>query len=154
MENVDVHKNGKINYSEFIAATISIQEFLTEEKLWMIFRHFDVDDTDYISRENIVEAMKKMGKELTEQEVDEALNLHDITKNQKISFEEFRHMFFPKESFGDATKLEHKDIEAIQKKIEAEQDDDIDDLHDHFLGKEDEFGYKDASMSNLDERKS
>ena len=66
MENVDVHKNGKINYSEFIAATISIQQFLTEEKLWMIFRHFDVDDTEYISRENIVEAMQKMGKELTE----------------------------------------------------------------------------------------
>ena len=35
MENVDIHKNGKINYSEFLAATISLQDHLTEEKLWM-----------------------------------------------------------------------------------------------------------------------
>ena len=120
MENVDVHKNGKINYSEFIAATISIQEFLTEEKLWMIFRHFDVDDTEYISRDNIVEAMKKMGKELTEKEVDEALALHDVTKDKRITFDEFRHMFFPKEAWEKAPKIGHQEIMRIGKKIEDE----------------------------------
>ena len=92
---MDVNKNGKINYSEFIAATISIQEFLTEEKLWMIFRHFDIDDTDYISRENIVDAMRKMGKNLSDEEVDSALEAHDVVHDGKISFAEFRHMFFP-----------------------------------------------------------
>jgi len=35
---------------------------MTEEKMWMIFKHFDVDDTDYISPENIKEAMKQLGK--------------------------------------------------------------------------------------------
>ncbi len=100
LKNVDVHRNGKINYSEFLAATISIQEFLTEEKLWMIFRHFDIDDTDFISRDNIVEAMRRMGKRLTEEEVDESLKVHDICQDGKISFAEFRHMFFPNEDFS------------------------------------------------------
>ena len=100
LDNIDMHKNGKINYSEFLAATISILEFLTEEKLWMIFRHFDIDDTEYISRENIVEAMQRLGKTLTNEEVDASLKMHDIKQDGKISFEEFRHMFFPDESFS------------------------------------------------------
>jgi calcium-dependent protein kinase len=65
IEEVDEHGNGKINYSEFLAATISVKQFMTEEKLWMMFKHFDVDDTDYISKENIKEAMHKLGKTIT-----------------------------------------------------------------------------------------
>jgi calcium-dependent protein kinase len=53
MKEVDHHGNGKINYSEFLAATVSVKDFMTEEKLWMIFKHFDIDDTNYISRTNI-----------------------------------------------------------------------------------------------------
>ena len=30
--------------------------------MWMMFKHFDVDDTDYISKDNITEAMAKLGK--------------------------------------------------------------------------------------------
>jgi len=51
---------------------------MTEEKLWMIFKHFDVDDTNFISRENIVKAMEKLGKEITEDEINEAIEKHDI----------------------------------------------------------------------------
>ena len=50
IKEIDDHGNGKINYSEFLAATISTKRFMTEEKLWMIFKHFDVDDTDFISK--------------------------------------------------------------------------------------------------------
>ena len=53
VEEMDVHGNGKINYSEFIAATINVKKFMTDERLMEIFKHFDVDDTSYISRENI-----------------------------------------------------------------------------------------------------
>ena len=66
----------------------------------MIFRHFDIDDTEYISRDNIVDAMRRMGKNLTEEEVDESLKLHDVKKDGQISFEEFRHMFFPDDNFS------------------------------------------------------
>ena len=65
MKEVDHHGNGKINYSEFLAATISVKDFITEEKLWMIFKHFDVDDTNYISKDNIEQAMQKLGKQIS-----------------------------------------------------------------------------------------
>ena len=66
---------------------------MTEEKLWMIFKHFDVDDTNFISRENIVKAMEKLGKEITEDEINEAIQKHDIQQDGQISFEEFKIMF-------------------------------------------------------------
>ena len=50
---IDDNGNGKINYSEFLAATVSLKQFMTEEKLWMMFKHFDVDDNNYISKDCI-----------------------------------------------------------------------------------------------------
>ena len=38
IEEVDYKGNKKINYSEFLAATISVKRFLTEEKLQAIFK--------------------------------------------------------------------------------------------------------------------
>jgi calcium-dependent protein kinase len=59
---------------------------MTEEKLWMIFKRFDTDDTDFISKENLREAMEKLDKKMTSQEVDELLEQHDLAKDGKISF--------------------------------------------------------------------
>ena len=61
IKEVDHHQNGKINYTEFLAATVEIKQFMTEEKLWMMFKHFDVDETNFISKQNIQDVMTKMG---------------------------------------------------------------------------------------------
>ena len=50
IREIDYVGNGKINYTEFLSATLSIQETLTEELLWRLFKKFDVDDTGYISQ--------------------------------------------------------------------------------------------------------
>ena len=34
---VDYHGNGKINYSEFLSATIDVRSFMTEQKMQAIF---------------------------------------------------------------------------------------------------------------------
>ena len=45
-----------------------------------------------ITADNIVEAMRKWGKDVTEEEVQELIRKHDLHKNGIISFEEFRFM--------------------------------------------------------------
>jgi len=65
INNIDDNGNGMINYSEFLAATISIKKFMTEEKLWMMFKHFDTDDSNFISHASIGNAMSKLGKSVT-----------------------------------------------------------------------------------------
>lgn len=46
---MDYFGNGKINYSEFLAATLSAKDTLNDEMLWRLFKTFDVDDTGSIS---------------------------------------------------------------------------------------------------------
>jgi len=58
-----------INYSEFIAATVSINKFMSEDRLRAIFSQFDTNNNGYITEENIYLAMEKMGQNITEEEV-------------------------------------------------------------------------------------
>jgi calcium-dependent protein kinase len=51
--SIDYAGNGKINYSEFLAATISIKSVLNNEMLWGLFKHFDTDNTNIITPNNI-----------------------------------------------------------------------------------------------------
>jgi len=93
MERVDYMGNGKINYSEFLAATISIKSVLTYDKMWALFKHFDTDDSGFITPENIREAFGKVGKNLSDKDINDILENHDIENNGMISFEEFKQMF-------------------------------------------------------------
>lgn len=64
MKHVDQNGNGAINYSEFLAATISLDTVLTEEKLRVLFKHFDVDNKEYITAENVQEVSEANGRKL------------------------------------------------------------------------------------------
>ena len=79
IKEVDHQGNGKINYTEFLSATVEVHRFLTEERLWMMFKHFDVDDSGYISRANVKKVMTKQNRVLADEEVAAALEEHDIT---------------------------------------------------------------------------
>ena len=39
-EGLDFHKDGQVNYSEFLAAMVSSYNFQKEEKLWSVFNLF------------------------------------------------------------------------------------------------------------------
>lgn len=82
IREIDYIGNGKINYTEFLAATLQIRDSLTEEMLWRLFKKFDVDDTGFISKENLMEAFKRLGRaKLTLTDVSEMIYAHDIAKD-------------------------------------------------------------------------
>ena len=62
---MDYHGNNKINYSEFLAATIDVKTFLSESRLRAVFNQFDTDSSGKITVENIVLAMQKLGQNLS-----------------------------------------------------------------------------------------
>ena len=117
---VDHHGNGKINYTEFLSATVEVKRFMTEEKLWMMFKHFDVDDTGFISKDNINKAMSKMGKEVSEEEVEAMMATHDLKKDGQLSFEEFKYMFLHEPDQEDECENEKSEDEGgLQAMVEA-----------------------------------
>ena len=42
-----------INYSEFLAATIDSKKFLTEERLWNLFKYLDVSNNNYLEEDDL-----------------------------------------------------------------------------------------------------
>jgi len=77
---IDYVGNGKINYTEFLAATLTIT--LTDTLLLRLFKKFDVDDTGYISKENLIDAFRRLGhNNISMEEVTEMISKHDIAKD-------------------------------------------------------------------------
>jgi len=62
---------------------------------WRLFKKFDVDDTNFISKENLMAAFKRLGRvDISLADVTVMINVHDImSKDGMISFEEFKRIF-------------------------------------------------------------
>ena len=72
-ERVDFNHDGEINYTEFLAATISVQNVLTNEKLYALFKHFDIDDSEFITPANIREAFAINGRDISDAQLKDIL---------------------------------------------------------------------------------
>jgi Ca2+-binding EF-hand superfamily protein len=89
VKELDFADNKKINYSEFIAATINAADFLTHDRLEAIFKSFDIDNTGEITAQNLKDAFSKFGKEVSDDEIDTIMKAHDLDGGKTISLEEF-----------------------------------------------------------------
>jgi len=67
---VDYFGNKKINYTEFLVATLDVKQFMDDQKLQAVFSQFDTDSSGKITTENIITAMNKIGHDITQKELD------------------------------------------------------------------------------------
>ena len=91
---IDYQDNQMINYSEFLAATIDVEAFVSEPRLKLVFNSFDTDQSGKITADNIVFAMEKLGKQLQREEVQEIIAKHDKTGDCMLNFAEYKAIFF------------------------------------------------------------
>ena len=84
--SVDLNKDGSINYTEFLAATLEVHGHIEEDRLAEAFDRIDSDDTGYISRDNL---RSILGKDFTPARADKLLKEADVDGDMKISFQEF-----------------------------------------------------------------
>lgn len=100
IQEVDYQGNQKINYSEFIAATIQTKKILSDSKLRILFQEFDVDNSGKITKGNLEEAFYfKLQRKLSNEQIDEIYEKHDITKDGQISYDEFKIMMLGDEGY-------------------------------------------------------
>ena len=101
--SLDFHCDGKINYHEFLAATISTIHFNKEEKLWSVFKYFDTTDSGYITVDSVIDALKESGVVVNEEGLRDTFK--ELKKNGKsINFKEFKAIAF--KSFGENEEIE------------------------------------------------
>jgi Ca2+-binding EF-hand superfamily protein len=60
-------------------ATISVHNFLTHQKLDALFKQFDLDGNNVITGDEIRNALAKMGKDITNEEIEHIMVKHDFS---------------------------------------------------------------------------
>ena len=59
----------KINYTEFLSAAVNLKTYLNKEKLWSLFKYFDVNNKGFITIEEIREVIAREGRKLPDEDL-------------------------------------------------------------------------------------
>ena len=84
---IDVDKNGKIDYTEFLAATIQKYNYLRNERLFETFCMFDKDNSGQITKDEILKALNADKNQ--EKEIEKYINAVDKNGDGKVDYKEF-----------------------------------------------------------------
>ncbi|CAJ1369303.1 unnamed protein product [Effrenium voratum] len=84
MKNLD--GSGRIDYTEFIAATLSQKQYLQKEVLWSAFRVFDKDGTGKITKQELGAILKEQADG---EAIRDMVSEVDLGGDGEISFDEF-----------------------------------------------------------------
>ena len=88
-EGLDFHKDGEVNYTEFLAAMISTYKFTKEENLWIVFNYLKENNSknDYISIDNLINMCNSMNLLINEEEIRKNL---DGYRPDRLDFDDFK----------------------------------------------------------------
>ena len=86
---IDVDRNNKIDFTEFLAANMSKSIYKNKEKLRVAFDIFDTDKNGIISKEDIINILKMENLYDAKKLVSDLIEPNDINHDGKIDFEEF-----------------------------------------------------------------
>ena len=88
--------SGKIEYTDFIVASLDQKEFIDKERLITAFKYFDVDSSGFIDSSDVKKALLRFGKNImNEKDVDKMID--EVTTEDskfKVSLDDFLKMFF------------------------------------------------------------
>ena len=95
INNSDVDGNGTLDFSEFlIMMARKLQHMDHEQEIKEAFKVFDQDGNGFIDTAELRHMMTTLGETLTDEEVDEMMSVADIDQDGRVSYEEFRKMYF------------------------------------------------------------
>ncbi len=110
-DGLDFHKDGKVNYSEFLAAMISSHNFDKEEKLLSVFNLFKENkkNKNYITYESMNNVVKALNLNIDEPELKKCFKEF----NEELKFEDFKKIIMGDEKDEKSNKSMTKDGEGI-----------------------------------------
>lgn len=72
-QKLDFCNTGKINYSDFLAATVDKKQALTNANLIFAFNYFDTENKGYITKHDLKEVFRRQGKHLGDEQLNEII---------------------------------------------------------------------------------
>mmetsp|Transcript_611 Transcript_611/g.1040 ORF Transcript_611/g.1040 Transcript_611/m.1040 type:complete len:486 (-) Transcript_611:2593-4050(-) len=92
ISNSGLSKSGRIPYSDFLTMTIASKSMLIEQNLWEAFKMFDIDNSGFITAENLKNVFHTMAKSYDDAAIAQMIAEADTGHDNVISFDEFRAM--------------------------------------------------------------
>ncbi|ONK55374.1 uncharacterized protein A4U43_UnF4100 [Asparagus officinalis] len=108
MEAADADGNGTIDYDEFITATMQLNRMDKEEHLYTAFQFFDKDNSGFITREELEQALKEKGL-YNGKEIKDIIDDADADNDGNIDYQEFVAMM--NKGNPDANPKKRRDLE-------------------------------------------
>jgi len=93
-DSIDVDKNGRIDYSEFLAATLQKVNYSKQERLLEAFHKFDKDDSGFITKDELISTLKASKSQ--EKEIEEIIKAVDKNGDGNIDYMEFLELMVSK----------------------------------------------------------
>ncbi|EAS04482.1 kinase domain protein (macronuclear) [Tetrahymena thermophila SB210] len=81
-----------VNYTEFIGAVIDWRSNMNDEKMWNLFKYFDVNNTGYITKESLKEVISREGRRMKNEDLEQMIGEIDQNKDGMIDFNDFKKM--------------------------------------------------------------
>uniref|UniRef100_A0ACD6A1B2 Uncharacterized protein n=1 Tax=Avena sativa TaxID=4498 RepID=A0ACD6A1B2_AVESA len=88
MEAADADGNGLIDYEEFVTATVHMNKMDREEHLYTAFQYFDKDNSGYITKDELEQALKEKGL-YDAKEIKDIICEADTDNDGRIDYSEF-----------------------------------------------------------------
>ena len=82
-------KNGKIDYTSFMAANLIDRNLITKETVRAVFNRFDSDALGYLTIKGFHRALRRTGKQISEKDTEKMLSEAGFENPNYISYEEF-----------------------------------------------------------------
>ena len=86
-KTIDADKNGRIDYTEFLAATLQKHTYLKKERLFEAFTVFDKDNSGHITKQELMEVLKT--EKSQEKEIEAYIKAADKNGDGVIDYKEF-----------------------------------------------------------------
>lgn len=88
MDSIDVDKNGKLNYTEFLASSLAKEDIFTTTNILKLFRLLDKDGNGSIDRSELKALFDDQGMEqINGKSIDDIMKMCDKDNSGTIDFE-------------------------------------------------------------------
>ena len=115
MKYIEDSQEGRINYHDFITATLDSKLYINEQKLWNLFKYFDVHDNNHITVENLNDILTRRGRNLSKKEIKNIIEEGNSQKTSTINFETFYQiMCFDDELVSDEEEESSKKLSIAE----------------------------------------
>lgn len=105
IRNATFDESDKLDYTAFVSATLDRKLLHNKDSLWQAFKYFDIDNSGFITLENLKEVFSRRGEKLSKNDFKKIMKDYELGEKESISFEDFCKIFEKQEDVHELSRM-------------------------------------------------